>query len=733
VWTWGKVIVVLLAGVLLGCGGAGSADEVQISDWTLVSPLGTSAVKLPTHLNDRLPSELSSYSLRTELPLPASFQGKTLTLTARVPALATLRVDGHEAVALDTSAFDRYRNDGPHRWRVSAEYTRRPTVELEMDVEHTWAQSGWFDWTPTLSATPAGDTRFIVVTGFNQSAAISALVSMLLVSFLYGVVFLGDRTRKVHAWHSVQGVLASFYPAVLLGYTQPLFGYRDVPVAALAIAGSAICSIYFVASIFELPRPSQTWWLFLALVTVPAAIWGGPFEVTAAVAPGLVVTLLAASIYGVTTLFRAWRRGPVPPGALFAALGFPIAFVLGIPDATSLLGFGTPAWGFKTGSLAIAAISMLEALALSRSHSASLRRTDELNVQLQARVALLEANNREIGVLNGELRRQVATRSQHLADALARLGPVFARPRDFEPGEIVDERYRVVRRIGEGGMGKVYEVERLPDGRRLALKVLQGQRSGAELSRLAQEAEMASHINHPNVVGMFDVDVSASGAVFLVMEYVDGSSLDELSARYGDATWALGVLRQVAEGLAVMHEKEIVHRDLKPGNVLVTRDPSGGALAKIADFGIATRSGSNDETTAPLDEVAAASERTVDDPVAQANAMARATTDRSLTRTGQVLGTPLYMAPELARGAKFASAASDVYAVGVMAFELLTGKVPSGYETLDHLRNRSTPAPSFTKHTPALSPGLAALFERCLAREPGIRPTARELADALSC
>jgi len=255
---------------------------------------------------------------------------------------------------------------------------------------------------------------------------------MLLVSFLYGVVYLGDRARKVHAWHAVQGVLASFYPAVLLGYMQPVFGAADVPVAAFAIAASAICSIYFVAAIFVLPPPPRTWWLLLAMVAVPAVVWRGPFDVTAAVAPGSSSRSWPRRSSGSRRSSARGGAAPVPAGAAFAALGFPIAFLLGIPDATSLLGFGTPEWGFKTGSLAIAAISMLEALALSRSHSASLKRTDELNVQLQARVELLEANNREIRVLNDELRRQVASRSEHLADALARLGPSSRGPRDFE-------------------------------------------------------------------------------------------------------------------------------------------------------------------------------------------------------------------------------------------------------------------------------------------------------------
>jgi hypothetical protein len=736
------VVVVLLAALLAACAAPSrrtSNEVVSIRDWTLVTALGASPVTLPAHLNDRLPPGPSRYTLRSEVPLPSAFEGEPLTLAiTHLPALVTLRVNGHQAVELDTSPFDRYRSSGPHVWRVVAEETHRPTIELELEVEHNWVASGWVDWVPALSATPAGDARFVAVTTFNRVSALAAMVTMLLVSFLYGVIFLVDRGRTVHAWHAAQGIFAAFYPALLLGYLQPMFGMNDVMIAALAIIVAAVCSVHFVAGLLGLPTPSRAWWLLVAagLVTSPLAV--GHFHANA-IAPAVVAALVSVSGYGVVAFLRARRNGPLRLGTAVAALGFPIASVLGVPDAIALLGGGDVMWGIRASSLAIGGLSLLEAIVLSRNHSASLKRTDQLNEQLQARVALLEANNREIGVLNEELRRQVGARSQHLADALSRLGPVLARPRELVAGDVVDERYRVVRRIGEGGMGTVYEVERAVDGRRLALKVLQGYRSGAELARLAREAEIAARVDHPNVVGMVDVDVSASGAVYVVMEYVDGDSLDALTERYGDAAWALGLLRQIAGGLAVMHAEDIVHRDLKPGNVLVTRSRSGEEVAKIADFGIATLGGSIDETTAPLDDVAHA--RTVLDsheaaPFGGATGgagSAGATTDRNLTRTGQILGTPLYMAPELARGAKNASPASDMYAVGVMAFEILTGALPSGYERLDHLRGGRGSAPEFAKRSPGLAPRVAAVLERCLAPEPAARPTARELADALSC
>jgi len=111
----------------------------------------------------------------------------------------------------------------------------------------------------------------------------------------------------------------------------------------------------------------------------------------------------------------------------------------------------------------------------------------------------------------------------------------------------------------------VYEAVRLPDGKRVALKILHAPRNGAELARLAREAEIASRIAHPNVVSVVDVDIAQSGALFIVMEYVAGASLDALGARYGELPWAWSILEQVAAGLAALHAAGVVHRDLKPG------------------------------------------------------------------------------------------------------------------------------------------------------------------------
>jgi serine/threonine-protein kinase len=240
----------------------------------------------------------------------------------------------------------------------------------------------------------------------------------------------------------------------------------------------------------------------------------------------------------------------------------------------------------------------------------------------------------------------------------------------------------------------------MSDDRRFALKVMRkGGASVETLARFAREAQIAAQVTHPNLVAIVDIDIAASGALYLVLELVDGSSLEEMRERFGDAAWALPILAQVAGGLAALHDAGIVHRDLKPANVL-----HADGVAKIADFGVASLRLARADTLTP----------------AVSRSMAR---DR-LTRVGQVIGTPLYIAPEQASGAAVGPAV-DVWSFGVVAHELLTGHLPfiepplyarlEGREAV--LRPLPLPAPEAAQ----------ALLARCLSLEPAERPSAQEL------
>ena len=250
-----------------------------------------------------------------------------------------------------------------------------------------------------------------------------------------------------------------------------------------------------------------------------------------------------------------------------------------------------------------------------------LRRTDFLR---RHELAAERAKTEEL--LKREIGHQVAVRSKELGDNLLKLGAAadVVAP---QPGDRFDARYRVIRQLGAGGMGAVYEVERLTDGAHLALKIMLGQVSGAIAARFAREAEIGARVRHPHVVPIVDVGVTATGTPFLIMELVRGGSVEGQRERFGDVAWARGVLLQVVDGLIALHATNVVHRDLKPANILVDED----GVAKISDFGISR-----------LDP-----DRGAINPDAPT---LEASTPRGgrLTGTGMLLGTPQYMAPEAA-------------------------------------------------------------------------------------
>jgi serine/threonine-protein kinase len=218
-------------------------------------------------------------------------------------------------------------------------------------------------------------------------------------------------------------------------------------------------------------------------------------------------------------------------------------------------------------------------------------------------------------------------------------------------GTVLADRYEIVRRIGEGGMGAVYEARHAVIGKRVAVKVLLEKflEKPELVARLLQEARLASSIGHENIVDVTDFGTTADGRAFVVMEFLEGESLAQLVMRDAPLPLerSLRIVRQVASALGAAHAKGIVHRDVKPENVYLVRR---GELdfVKVVDFGVSKAVHASDEG-----------------PEWQ-----------RLTRTGMVLGTPLYMSPEQARGGDDVDARADIWAVGVMLYECLTGEVP---------------------------------------------------------
>jgi serine/threonine-protein kinase len=274
-------------------------------------------------------------------------------------------------------------------------------------------------------------------------------------------------------------------------------------------------------------------------------------------------------------------------------------------------------------------------------------------------------------------------------------------------GRLLEGKYRVSRLIGEGGMGTVYEAEHTLIGRAVAVKVLHGDfaKSPEAQERFRREARAATAIRHANIIEVTDMGTTEEGRPFLVMELLEGVPLSALlvEGRGMPLARIVHVLTQVLDALAAAHKKGIVHRDLKPDNVFVVQEQDRPDFVKLLDFGISKM---NEATAGGL----------------------------SVTRTGSVMGTPNYMAPEQAMGRKDCDHRVDLWAVGVMLYEALTGRRPylgDNYNELLTAILMTTPPTPCTVN-PAITPALERVILRALAKERDQRySSATELRDEL--
>jgi serine/threonine-protein kinase len=781
-----------LAVALAACAGRSAPEEtIPIARWTAELPrsAGPADVTLPAHFDGRLPRSPSSYVLRAEVDVPEPMRARPLTLAIRdLPAIATLKADGVEALPIDASTLDSYRATAPHRWRIPAEASKDGKLTLELVVLHRSARSAWIDGVPELTTHPRGGAGLSAVHAFNFTTATGALAAAVVVTVLYGFLFAAMRDRKRRApygWFVVGATCGMAYPAYVLGVTQPIFGVYEPCFLTVSLALGSIAAMFFSRAYVDAPRPSRAWWVALAVVAGVSLAASSPFWSVLVMGPILLVLTLAEIVAQAAYLVRRRRaKERISTSIVGVTFAWPGAVLLGLPDLSSWLGQGEPTSGVRTACVGIMALSVYQAWALSREHLLSLRRADELVLELEERVKLLSAKHREVELLNDELRRQIAARSRELAEKLALMddGGFSIEPPRLAPGNVVDGRYRVVKNIGAGGMGAVYEVERVADGKHFALKALASAGDAQARARFAREAQIVANVNHPNVVSIVDVDVSKDGFIFLVMELVTGgTTLHDVRRRHRDIPWTLGVLAQVAEGIDAIHAQGIVHRDLKPGNILLSRGADGRRPeVKITDFGISSlQPGDGRLSSASLmlarpiadslpaaEEIAVVAEATSSPLDLDYDRDAEATTARAafaseaktvlrgpvegggdeiarlaavkaahapLTETGIIFGTPQYMAQELTAGTKNATRASDVFSLGIIAFELLTGKRPFVEAPVSaKLAGRPlAPAPPFRVMVPTLPKPIADLLDRAMSHDPRARPTAKELAAAL--
>lgn len=273
-------------------------------------------------------------------------------------------------------------------------------------------------------------------------------------------------------------------------------------------------------------------------------------------------------------------------------------------------------------------------------------------------------------------------------------------------GTILNDKYKLIELIGEGGMGAVYRGEHLSMGKLVAIKLLHpGLNANPEVvKRFYREAQAAAAIRHSNIIDVVDLGVSTEGDPYLVMEYLEGEGLADHLMRTGpmDLPSACGILESALCALAAAHEQGIVHRDLKPDNIFLVHRPGEDLTIKLIDFGISKFLAMPDQT--------------------------------KLTQDGSMLGTPAYMSPEQARGLDEVDHRTDLYSMGVILFEMLTGGLPfTGKNYSELLINMLTEEPRdpFSVHE-GFPEAARPILERALSKDPAMRyQSAEEMAESV--
>jgi tRNA A-37 threonylcarbamoyl transferase component Bud32 len=501
------------------------------------------------------------------------------------------------------------------------------------------------------------------------------------------------------------GALACVVLAAIGSSGQPAGPSWTIRLGGLAAAGCAFAALPVSRVGWIARRPNVL--LFLASVVVAGAggliaAYTGGFESVATAS----ITLLWVFGTIVTPLS--------PSSALADAIGqlaaatCVIAALSPHPGSPAMFGvlnaFGV---AFLWVGLSLREQATIRAFLLQESLDEANRDLASLNANLERRVdeqvREIRRHAQDVEVLNAQLQQRVIDRSEELAVALSRVGRP-ARISSPPVGAVLNGRLRLLRAIDSGGMGDVFEGYDGVTATRVAVKTIHGRRLSdvATLQRFLGEARAAASVTHEGIVRTLDVDVTEDGTLFHVMELVEGSTLGEWMKRTRKRSVATvaRVGRVVAEAMAAAHAAGVIHRDIKPANIMLISKPPG---AKLLDFGVS-------RIIARTEEAGSSS------PVAE------------------LLGTPAYMAPEQARDATAAGPPADVYSLGVVLYEALSGALPfEGNTGSDYiaLHASATPLDLATKR-PEIPVDLSRAVMGCLAKDPAERPTALALSTSLA-
>ncbi|MFN8149495.1 MAG: serine/threonine-protein kinase, partial [Solirubrobacterales bacterium] len=272
-------------------------------------------------------------------------------------------------------------------------------------------------------------------------------------------------------------------------------------------------------------------------------------------------------------------------------------------------------------------------------------------------------------------------------------------------GHVLDSKYTLISKLGEGGMGSVYLAEQATMGREVAIKVLRREfsQNRQAIKRFLREARAASKLAHPNTITVYDFGQSNDGLLYLVMERLSGRPLADILDSDGALSVELSIhiVSQICDSLAEAHRQGITHRDLKPENIFIEQKVGNQFFVKVLDFGIAKMAG--DEATTQA------------------------------TATGMICGTPSYMSPEQAMG-KEIDGRSDIYALGVLTYEMLTNEKPFEGDTPMEvmLKHINEPSPNVYQRTQIQIPqGIQDVLDKMLAKKPEQRPATCEEAKSL--